>query len=279
MQLHVVGHTAIKERFYKELPYSLLLTGPEGIGKRRLASYLAQQHAEPFDILTLGVEDTKVKKAVSIQQVRECGKFISTRPFSNTHKVVVIDATVITDAATQALLRMLEEPPASARFIITTSGSLPLTVLSRCTRVQVPLLSEAEVTEVLELQGFPTEMAKTAARLSEGSVGKALAYMKNSERRRAILSVLHLMVGKKLSSVVPLVRKFEQTEVDEAITFFEDVLLAPFGRLSFYTAKELALGASFTPVEIEAYLKLLQTPLKPSLKWLYLGVRMMEAPG
>jgi len=278
MPLHVVGHKAIIERFHAGLPFNIVLVGPSGIGKKRLASYIAQQLAEPFDILALEPETSHKgnKKPVSINQVRECGKFISTHPFASPYKIVTIDAQLITDEALQALLRMLEESPDRVRFILYTSETLPLTILSRCAKVQVSPLSHNEVLEVLEKLGFTSDMAKVSAQLSKGSVEVALSHINDAERRRTVLTVMQLIINKKIPGVLVAVRKWKEAEINECIKWFEDLLLAPYGRTSSYTHKELAIGASFAPEDINRYLKLLNTPMRPSLKMSYMAIRVLE---
>jgi hypothetical protein len=77
--------------------------------------------------------------------------------------------------------------------------------------------------------------------------------------------------------VFPAVRKWTEAEIGECISFFEDLTLVPFGRMSSYTKRELAIGASFTPEDIDKYLKLLKTPMRPSLKMMYLAIRLVES--
>ena len=275
--INVVGHDEIKARFTDTLPLNVLLFGPEGIGKRRLSHYIAECHAKSFDILTIEptVEDKRMKP-VSIGQVREAGKFIAKKPFGSKFKIVTIDCSQMSDEAAQALLRMLEEPPSRTRFILSTSGMLPLTILSRCARVQVSPLSEAEVYAVLEMQGFSGDIAKIAAHLAAGSVATALAHINNSERRRTVLSMLYFLTHGKVGGVIPIARKWGEVEVAEAVKWFEDLLLMPFGHMSSYTYKELEPGKAFTVDEVTKYLTLLRTPMRPSLKMIYLTIRILE---
>ena len=276
--LKVVGHEDLKSRFEPDIPFNLVFVGPVGIGKKRLATYIAQRHAKVFDILLLEplVERDKPLKAVSISQIREAVRFVSKRPFGSKYKIVVIDSPM-TPEAEQALLRVLEEANARSRFILTTSGALPLTILSRCVKVQVAPLSDAEVLEVLEMLGFTSDSSKVAARLAGGSVAAALDNLQNAERRRIVLSVLQMMIARSIAGVLPVIRKFDQLEVDECINWFQDLLLVPFGRMSFYTRKELSIGASLSSEDVDKYLKLLKLPMKPSLKFLYLTIRMLES--
>lgn len=104
------------------------------------------------------------------------------RPFEGKRRVVIIrdaDAMQHTeDAAQNALLKSLEEPPPGTIFLLTTAipGALLPTVRSRCMRLQFGRLTEAEVAEVLarDYELSPSDALALAA-LADGSVGNALA--------------------------------------------------------------------------------------------------------
>jgi DNA polymerase III delta prime subunit len=73
-------------------------------------------------------------------------EFLRTPPLSSAKKVVlVLDADRINIAAANVLLKSLEEPHDYAKFILTTTrvGSLPPTILSRCSAVACELPNEA----------------------------------------------------------------------------------------------------------------------------------------
>jgi DNA polymerase-3 subunit delta' len=99
--------------------------------------------------------------------------------------------------AANALLKLLEEPPGSARFILTSSepGMLLPTIRSRTVPLHVPPLPEATVLELLtERAGVDPKTAAWAARLGHGSPGRALGFLPDGEdmgpleavRRRAL---------------------------------------------------------------------------------------------
>lgn len=104
------------------------------------------------------------------------------RPFEGKRRVVIIrdaDAMQHTeDAAQNALLKSLEEPPPGTIFLLTTAipGALLPTVRSRCMRLQFGRLTEAEVAEVLARDyELSSSDALALAALADGSVGNALA--------------------------------------------------------------------------------------------------------
>ena len=91
-------------------------------------------------------------------------------------KVFVIrEADRLNPSAADALLKVLEEPPADAVFLLLSARphELPETVLSRCHVVTFAPLSESFVVQVLTGEGADPERAALAARLSGGNLGRA----------------------------------------------------------------------------------------------------------
>ncbi len=108
--------------------------------------------------------------------------------------------------AANALLKLLEEPPGAARFILTSSepGLLLPTIRSRTVPLHVSPLPVDRVRGLLEEQcGVEPKVASWAARLSQGSPGRALAFLPDGEelgplekeRRRAYEIVAAALSG------------------------------------------------------------------------------------
>lgn len=91
-------------------------------------------------------------------------------------KVFVIrEADRLNPSAADALLKVLEEPPADAVFLLLSARphELPETVLSRCHVVTFAPLSESFVVRTLTDEGADPDRAALAARLSGGNLGRA----------------------------------------------------------------------------------------------------------
>lgn len=102
------------------------------------------------DIVYITTED---KKSIGVDAVREMSKDVYIKPFSAERKVYIItDGMAITDEAQNAMLKILEEPPEYAVFIIITTSSAKLlpTVLSRCTKVRFTPLSQEKMRNYIE---------------------------------------------------------------------------------------------------------------------------------
>jgi DNA polymerase-3 subunit delta' len=88
---------------------------------------------------------------------------------------LVREADRLNPAAADALLKVLEEPPADAVFVLLSARphELPETILSRCHVVTFTPLEEAFVVRTLEDEGVSPSLAILAARLSGGNLGRA----------------------------------------------------------------------------------------------------------
>lgn len=120
------------------LPNAYLFQGPKGSGKREAAEEIAgtllgriENHP---DFIRITLEKTTIK----IETIRDLIQKLSLRPVESDRRVVVIEeADAMTDAAANALLKTLEEPPQHTLFILISEASerLPATIRSRCQRV------------------------------------------------------------------------------------------------------------------------------------------------
>jgi DNA polymerase-3 subunit delta' len=91
-------------------------------------------------------------------------------------KVFVIrEADRLNPAAADVLLKVLEEPPPDVVLLLLSARphELPETVLSRCHLVTFRPLAEGFVARTLEAEGVDAELARLAARLTGGNLGRA----------------------------------------------------------------------------------------------------------
>ena len=109
--------------------------------------------------------------------VRSLLQYLRVKPFQGRRKVAVVtDAHRLRAGAANAFLKMLEEPPADALIILTTSlkaGVLP-TILSRCQQTRFDPFTEEALTELLAgLYGLPAARAAALARAAGGDARRA----------------------------------------------------------------------------------------------------------
>ena len=193
-QIELLRRAVRRERLH----HAYLFVGPEGAGKRTVATALAAAVQCPEaagdacgecpscrciddrnhpDVHWL--EQRKGKRDITIEQVRELQRELALHRFSGKKKVAVIDPlTLLNLHAQNALLKTLEEPPGDSLLLLiagSTGGVLP-TVLSRCLRLRFsPLTVEQAAAVVARRKDLPEDRALLLAALGYGSLGKALA--------------------------------------------------------------------------------------------------------
>jgi DNA polymerase III delta prime subunit len=125
---------------------SLLIISQNKQTREAYAHTFCKEHAiDPFDITTFQPETS-----LGIEEVRELQKKTYLKPFKSHDKAIIIfDAQRATIEAQNALLKLLEEPPAHTYILLTANATrdfLP-TVLSRC---QIISLDKHEEEVILE---------------------------------------------------------------------------------------------------------------------------------
>lgn len=176
--------------------HAYLLSGPRHVGKSTLAGDLARalNCLEPDrpcgrcrscrkiegsihpDVQLLELEEGA--KSISIDAVRRLQDGVALRPFEGRVKVYIIEeAERLSEPAANALLKTLEEPPASVVMVLTTLDPTLLlpTLVSRCQQVDLRPVPAATVEAALiQRHEMPPQQARLLAALSRGRVGWAL---------------------------------------------------------------------------------------------------------
>lgn len=188
-----------------KLPSAYLFVGPEGIGK----SFVARTFAKFINCLNKKIDDScdscisciKIDKgihpdvhlisadmggvslevlgdSIKIDQIRQLQKDISLKPYEAKIKIFIInDAEKLTLEASNAFLKILEEPPADSLIILITSKPQLLlpTILSRCQRLKFSPLEKNLLKELLNKEyKLNNILSHYLAYFCEGRLGKAL---------------------------------------------------------------------------------------------------------
>lgn len=210
----LIGHEAAERELLAawrsgRLAHGWLICGPRGIGKATLAFRFArfvlaggevdaeslhidQDHpvfrrvasAGHSDLMTLertwNEERKRLRTVITVDDVRAAGRFLTLTAGEGEWRVVVVDAAdEMNESAVNALLKMLEEPPARTLMLLVSHapGRLPATIRSRCRRLVLDRLPDDAVSGLLArfAAELPDDEAAQLARLSEGCIGRALA--------------------------------------------------------------------------------------------------------
>ena len=116
---------------------------------------------------------------ISVDEIRSLGDLLGVTPSMSPWRAIVIDAVDDLEAsAANALLKMLEEPPAKTVFFLVSHvpGRLLPTIRSRCRRLDFHRLGDDVMTSLLS-QSLPNENAASVQSLvgfANGSIGRAI---------------------------------------------------------------------------------------------------------
>jgi DNA polymerase-3 subunit delta' len=147
--------------------------GVPGCGEcRACTTTMAGTHGDVRRIIPEGL-------SIGVREMRDIVQIASRRPGTGRWQVVVVeDADRLTEGAANALLKVVEEPPASTVFLLCAPSVDPediaITLRSRCRHVALvtpPLDAIAHV--LIDNDGMDEKVARWAASVSGGHVGRA----------------------------------------------------------------------------------------------------------
>lgn len=303
----MVGNDALCRRIGEEFEagtfsHAYILEGGRGCGKHTLALQMAMAAAcenkgSPTHPLPCGtcklcrriasgncpdvmlVQKEPDKKELGVDVIRELRRGISVVPNDLDVKVYILeDAHLMNEAAQNAFLLTLEEPPPFVLFLLLCedAGALLETVRSRAPTLRLLPVGEADMRSYLLtapeaasggapalLRESPAEFAELIT-LSNGSIGRALSLLHPErraplmEQRRTATEILRCLAhGNKNEQLMHLLLSFGTTReavlgnLSVLIGAFRDLILisrAETARLLFFADREEAieLAAAFT---------------------------------
>lgn len=207
----------------ERMHHAWLLSGAKGLGKRAFARAAAAELVrEPGarlpeaathpDILILdhlpANDDEARKKAegkpyqtkrnITVDQVRAMIRKLATKPTMGDRRAIIVDpADDLEKGAVNALLKVLEEPPAGTHFLLVAHqpGRLLPTIRSRCRILRFATLSAGELDAVIrrDVPEASADARAAAIAASQGSPGVALSFVEQDlgAIHQLMLRILH----------------------------------------------------------------------------------------
>lgn len=257
----VVGHSLICQKLCQavrtdRVVSAYLFSGSRGIGKKTVASaftgaLLCQSPHEgapcgvcsscrllasgnhPDFIVTRAPAD---KKNIGIDLIRDqVIKEAYVRPFHSGRKVFLIEnSELLTPEAQNALLKILEEPPVYAVFLLLSSASDQLLppVLSRCLKLQFLPLPNALCHSYFSALSGDAERKELATAFSQGIIGKGLLMLTDDAYHKLYQETIQVLsaVTEKASGLAGVQQFFQQNKeriydiIDFMLVFLRDCM-------------------------------------------------------
>lgn len=194
------------------MTHAWLFTGPPGSGRSNAArafaaalqcryhgcgecaacrTVMAGTHSDVREIVPEGL-------SISVAEMRSLVQLAARKPATGTWQIVIIaDADRLTEGASNALLKAVEEPAPETVFLLCAPSDhpddVPVTIRSRCRMVHLRSPSPEAVAGVLrDRDGIDPDQAQWAASVCGGHVGRARRLARDPQaraRREEILGV------------------------------------------------------------------------------------------
>jgi len=226
--------------------HAYLFSGPRGTGKTSVGRIMAKSlncppdkegnidlsYAYSFDNGTaLDLIELDAASNRGIDEIRSLRENVNYAPAQGAYKVYLIDeAHMLTDAAFNALLKTLEEPPPHVIFILATTEShrIPNTIISRCQRFDFHKHTHVDIVKRLEKIG-DGEGVKIESGVCDLIARQATGSLRDAEN---LLDQLIAYDGKNLT--VDAVRTGLSLALDDRTYILANAVIA----------KDIALGLS-----------------------------------
>ena len=280
-----------------KLAHGWLISGPRGIGKATLAYHfargllsgelemddsnpifqriLADSHTD-FRVIEPEYDPKKEEFAreISVEQAREIAQFMRLTPGESNWRVVIVDSIdQLNVNAANAILKILEEPPAQAILMLISHnpGKLLPTIRSRCRSLRLHPLEEKTFARVLRANAPDIDSSKFAAlaELSDFSPGVAMELARQGalDMYAEILEIMAALPALPHKKLHDLANTIGTGSVHTQWALFSHLMLALIARIT-----KQASGAPLSPLMAGegaalARLATLHSPAQWAARW------------
>jgi len=239
--------------------HAYLFTGPSGVGRRTLALRFAQglncikppvpgqpcracsackrielmQHPD----LTV-VEAEREGETLKIDQVRALQHTLSLAPYEARYRIaLLLRFEEAHNSASNAMLKMLEEPPPQVVVILTAKSAENLlpTIVSRCEVLRLRSVAMEETSTGLQaIRGVPQELSEKLAHISDGRPGYAIRLYEQprllEQRQSWLVELFQLLASSRrerfaFAKAVVEDKESLRNELQVWLTFWRDILI------------------------------------------------------
>lgn len=174
---------------------------------------------------------------IPIKESRSIISKLSLKSFEGGFKIMLLWLPeLLNGAAANALLKVLEEPPAKTLFLLVShqSDKLLTTILSRTQRVAVRGFDDDEVTQYLLQKGIEERRAKQVAYLADGNLAEAvrIASETDDNRHEWFANWMRKCYSRDFATIVKLADEFDSLGkerqkgiFDYSLNLFRDLFL------------------------------------------------------
>ena len=277
------------------LSHAIMFSGRKGTGKKVMARYtarlfLCQNHAcgncPTCRNIDMGAHPDVifVKESLggkySMEPLKEIIRGTVVKPNNGDLKVYVFeDCDTMISQHQNALLKLIEEPPAHLRFIFTCENTnlVPITVMSRVTLYEVPETDIESCVRCLVEEGADKKRAEELADIFSGNIGECKAVLSDSDGETRVIET-----AKKAASAAAVKDGFgtaaalseakDRAELSAVFGYFtrifRDALAIKAGAEAEFFDKKTAKKAAETYTE-EELLAILDTAFEISANEIY----------
>ena len=168
---------------------------------------------------------------IKISSIRDIKRFLSFDFSDLVYRIILItDAHLMNEAAQNALLKSLEEPPTDIIFILTTPypSLLRETIRSRCWEINFKPLSNNDVKNIL-IKYFDIEihLAGKLSVFAEGSINNAINLLENNfeELLEKTIQILRYSFGRKYNSALEQFKSYQKESNSDSIKLIISMII------------------------------------------------------